>query len=462
MRTVGIYTRLSQDRNGDGASTKRQADDCRRLAEAKGWTVSDVYTDRGISGYTGAERAEFERLVADLEDGTIDGAVAWKLDRFGRNRGDHNRLMILAEERGVLLATVVDGIDTSTQAGSLALDVLASMAREESRNISTRVRRVVEERAKAGKPHTAGGRCFGYTEGWNLIDREADAFRAAASRLLAGESLAAVARWLNAQGVTTAGGHEWRGSSLKRTMTSPYVAAIRTHKGNEYPGEWPAILDRAVWEQLRATLNHRGAKHAGGGRRQFLLTGVLYCGCCSTRMNTARTGDGTRRYNCARGLGGCGRVGILAAGVEPFVRDVALQALSGDGMAQAIEQHTRADVADVVAELDAAEVALEQAAADHYAESILSRSEFLAARGALAAKIEGLRGELAGSREASTLIDLVGVHLGEWWDAPSTTNDHRRAVIQAVIDRIEVQPMRRGGSGWDPERIPPEAIIWRV
>lgn len=456
---IGVYARLSVDRDGDAASPDRQVADCRSMVDGRGWQVAEVYIDRNLSGFTGERRPAFDRMLADLEAGRLDGVAAWKLDRLSRNRRDWHRLAELVDA-GALLACVHDPVDTSTPLGTVVVDMLASMARAESAATSLRVSRAMEDRARAGKPHTAG-RVFGYTPDYQLVPTEAAAARDAAGALLAGASLRQVAADLNRRGILTAGGNRWSGTTLRRTLTAPTLAGIRVHHDTEYPGTWPPVLDRTTWERLRALLKERAERATGGGPRVHLLSGLAVCGTCGTVMHGHRKPDGTARYRCVRGLGGCGRVGILTAGLDRFVRDAVLYALDGPGLADALRRHgeDRPDTAAVVAELDAAESRLERLSADHYGDGLLTRGEFLAGRDRLSVRIGELRAQLEAEASTATLAELVGVDLDGWWDADGRTNDERRAVLDTVLEAVEVGPWRRGGRGWDPERV---TLRWRV
>ena len=64
---AGIYARISSDREGEGLGVARQLEDCRRLAEARGWTVVERYVDQDVSAYTGKLRPEYGRLWGDIE-----------------------------------------------------------------------------------------------------------------------------------------------------------------------------------------------------------------------------------------------------------------------------------------------------------------------------------------------------------------------------------------------------------
>jgi site-specific DNA recombinase len=72
---VAIYARISSDRDGDRLGVARQLKDCERLAAEKGWLVADRYVDDDASAWGRRPRPEYERLLADIRAGLIDGLV---------------------------------------------------------------------------------------------------------------------------------------------------------------------------------------------------------------------------------------------------------------------------------------------------------------------------------------------------------------------------------------------------
>jgi DNA invertase Pin-like site-specific DNA recombinase len=88
---VGFYGRQSVLRTKDDerrdldTSTDRHVTDGFVWVRSQGGEVVRTYRDEGISGYSGALRPEFERLLTDLDDRVVDTVVCWKLDRLARN-----------------------------------------------------------------------------------------------------------------------------------------------------------------------------------------------------------------------------------------------------------------------------------------------------------------------------------------------------------------------------------------
>jgi putative DNA-invertase from lambdoid prophage Rac len=132
IRRVALYCRVSTG----GKATHMQADELRRMAEARGWHVATVVEEK-ISGRK--LRPARERLIAEAKAGAYDAVMVWKLDRWGRSTADLVSSIRDLDESGVTFVSLKDGIDLSTSAGRLVANVLASIAEFEADGIRERV-----------------------------------------------------------------------------------------------------------------------------------------------------------------------------------------------------------------------------------------------------------------------------------------------------------------------------------
>ena len=242
MTRAVIYARLSRDRDGSQTATARQVADCRRYADAKGWSVEAVHEDADLSAYTATvTRPGFEAVLAAVEGGEADVVLSWKLDRLLRRPRDFERLWQLCEGAGAHIATITDGIDTSQpMAGLLVPRIMSTFAEMEGANLSIRERRKHEETAKAGKRSGGGHRPFGLTRDWSeTVPVEADAIRAAVDSLLDGGTMYRLAADWNGRGLTTPTGGEWNSQKVRSMLRSPRLAGLREHRGE--------IVGKAVW-----------------------------------------------------------------------------------------------------------------------------------------------------------------------------------------------------------------------
>lgn len=455
-----IYARLSQDRNGESTSTERQVRDCEAFAESKGWRVVAHYVDSDLSAYSsGIIRPQYERMLEDVAAGKADAIVGWKLDRLLRRPRELERLLELCEVSGARIATLQDGIDTSTNFGEVMPRMLSIFAEMESKNISIRQRSKAAELAAAGRHHGGGTRPYGLSPDWSkIVESEASVLREAADRVLSGESLRGVAMDLNRRGITTSKGGEWRPETLRQTLVSPRIAGLRTHHGAIVGrGGYPAILDESTYRRLEATLRHGSGR--GPQARKYLLTGFVRCHACGRPMVGHRQQGGRETYICHGAPRGCGRTKIGAEPLDEMVRDAVLERLDSPEIVAAIDEHEgRSTSAVDVDELRADEEALEQLSRDFYVDRIIGRSEYLVARSALEARIESARARLARTNGTGRVRTLAGFgeKLREAWDREPL--DWRRAILETVADRIVIGPAKRGLNRFDPARV---SIEWR-
>jgi len=88
MTRAAIYSRYSSDRQSE-ASCADQIAECRRFAEAKGWTIAEgvVVSEEGISGASRHNRPGLLALVAEAGR-AFDVLVVFDVSRLGRNDED--------------------------------------------------------------------------------------------------------------------------------------------------------------------------------------------------------------------------------------------------------------------------------------------------------------------------------------------------------------------------------------
>ena len=133
--------------------------------------------------------------------------------------------------------------------------------------------------------------------------------------------------WTRKNGQFRSGG-PFAKNSLRRLLTNTlYTGAIR-HKGQSYPGEHAAIVETGTWERVQELITHRSAFAGGRARNkhQALLSGLLYCKSCGTRMVYSHSGKNDRKYpyylclNAQRkGWALCPSKSLPARGIEDSV-----------------------------------------------------------------------------------------------------------------------------------------------
>jgi DNA invertase Pin-like site-specific DNA recombinase len=457
---AAVYLRISQDRDGDGLGVERQRGDCLALADRQGWTVGETYVDNDRSAFSGKPRPGYARLLEDIGAGRVDGVIAWHTDRLHRRFRELEPFVDAVESAGIPVATVKAGeLDVATASGRMLARILAAADAHEVERKSERQRAKAREIALAGRTNGGGMRPYGYKQGGSELEpEEAELIREAARRVIDGESTYTIAADWRARGIRTSSGAEWTFRLLRRTLTQSRIAGLRSYDGELIPAVWPAILPRRTWDAVQRRLAVRHVVDRRGGRGYYLLTGLMVCGRCGHPMR-GHPNHGSRSYGCLKegGVGGCGRMRIIAEPTEAVIAEAVFAAIDGGAVNRAMVAASKdAAGAEVVDRIAADRAALDELARDHYVERTISREEFFAARAELTERIA--KAEQVLSRSEDTAV-LAGVSSGAVARAAWAERDQdwRREFLAALVERITIAPSTV--YRFDPDRID---IHWRA
>lgn len=138
-KRVGFYLRVST-----GSQTvENQRLELAKVADQRGWTVVEIYSDNGVSGAKGRDkRPAFDRLCKDAIAGKLDMVAAWSVDRLGRSVLHLSQFVNDMQAAGVGLYLHTQGIDSSTPTGRAMLGMCGVFAELE--------REIIKERIHAG------------------------------------------------------------------------------------------------------------------------------------------------------------------------------------------------------------------------------------------------------------------------------------------------------------------------
>jgi site-specific DNA recombinase len=309
---------------------QRQLEDCRKLAADRGWNVAEEYVDNDISAFRGKARPAYQQMLSGIAAGSRDGVIVYNLDRLTRQPIQFEQFSEACERAGVdQVATVTTDINIGNDDGLFTARILAAVAAKESGRKSERLKRKARQNAEAGKPGGGPNRPFGYEADKITVNTaEAEIIGQLVARTLAGESARSLAAWMDDQGVSTISGGQRRSGTIRQMLLSARIAGLRAHNGEIVgPAMWEPII---TGEQRQQILNVFAARKASGKRapRSCLLTGLLRCGKCGSRLfSSARQLE--RRYVCISGPDhrGCGGITVTAPPVEEWISEAVLYPL---------------------------------------------------------------------------------------------------------------------------------------
>lgn len=308
-RTASLYVRLSKEARETNLSLTGMMDEVRALAADEGYAVVAEHTDEGISGAV-RDRPAFRAWLDDAIQGRADALLTFHADRLTRE-GVNAAALILDVVEGKDPATgrvirtpvrlrSVDGLDSNeSESFRWRFVIAAEVARAERERIKARNVSTAKRLRKAGR-YTGGGAPFGTTVTANpdgagkvlVRDSEEGALLdEVAARLIRGDSLRAVCRWLNVEaGARTRRGLEWTRSSLLATLRSTATREL--------------VLDLSTRRAVLAVVGERNSTPRKAGRPQtaLLVGGLAVCGSCGGKMTTSRSLNARNpywRYRCA-------------------------------------------------------------------------------------------------------------------------------------------------------------------
>lgn len=290
-----IYTRKSSQEGleQDFNSLDAQREACEAYVKSQageGWSpIKSRYDDGGFSGGT-MERPALQRLLADIERGSVDVVVVYKVDRLTRSLADFAKIVEAFDRQGVSFVSVTQAFNTTTSMGRLTLNVLLSFAQFEREVTGERIRDKLAA-SKAKGMWMGGYPPVGYdVSGRTLVVNEMEAalVRRIFERYLELGSVEALRAELEREGVLSKawvsaagnqrGGVPYSRGALFHLLKNMLYAGLIRHKDKSYPGLHQRIVDQerfeAVQQQLIANAKARLERPPRAGAA--MLKGLLF------------------------------------------------------------------------------------------------------------------------------------------------------------------------------------------
>ena len=206
MRVIG-YVRVSTEEQAmSGAGLQAQRAAIAREARRRGWELVETIEDRGYSAKD-LRRPGVQEALRALEAGDAKALVVAKLDRLSRSMLDFASLMATAQKQHWALVALDVAVDTSTPAGEMLVNVLATFSQFERRLIGQRTKEAL-----------AAKKAQGVRLGRPPVLPRAVELRIKRARDR-GDSLQKIADGLNASAVPTAhGGKRWHAATVRGVL----------------------------------------------------------------------------------------------------------------------------------------------------------------------------------------------------------------------------------------------------
>lgn len=236
---VAAYCRVSTLSEEQELSFETQCSYYRSMLEnSTDKTLVGIYADQGFSGLMMENRSNLQRMLADCRNGLIDMVITKSVSRFSRNMSECQRTVEELRKLGIRIVFEKENIDTSDPASIFFLNILASLAQEESNSLSQNLRWSNYYNSEKGTPTRMA--CYGYrriirngvmTKDWEVVPEEAEMIRKVFSFALKGYCYKNLAKKMNELEAERGGTGKWTYYRLYSTLSNEaYKGDILTNK----------------------------------------------------------------------------------------------------------------------------------------------------------------------------------------------------------------------------------------
>lgn len=311
---VAAYARVSTLKDEQEDSYERQVSHYTRyIKNHEGWQFAGIYADEGITGTRADKRVDFQRMLDDCRKGRINKILVKSIARFARNTVDALNSIRELKELGISVYFENENIDTLSPGGEVLITILAAMAEQESRTISTNVKWAYQKKFQNGDITVNYARFLGYTRDDNhefvIVPEQAAIVQRIYREYLYGYSTASIAKRLTDEGIPTPSNkkkwypsvilsilrnEKYYGALICGKTFKPDVLSKKRYK-NEGQAEryfiensHPAIISKEEFDMVQSEMKRRGdiRGYSEGNHGRFSskypFSKKIVCGACGT------------------------------------------------------------------------------------------------------------------------------------------------------------------------------------
>ena len=232
-RRVVIYARVSTEHEAQLSALGNQVDWYKPILAARPeWTLVGQYIDEGITGTSAEKRPEFMRMIEDAKKGQFDMIITREVSRFARNTVDTLQYTRLLRDHGVEVFFINDNIKTFDCDGELRLTIMATLAQDESRKTSLRVKSGQQTSMNNGVVY-GNGNILGYDRvGKEMVinPEQAKTVRLIYDLYLEGYGLEKIKDELERRGYKTSQGKSlWYPTVISHVLKNSFYCGIMTY-----------------------------------------------------------------------------------------------------------------------------------------------------------------------------------------------------------------------------------------
>lgn len=282
---VTFYGRVSTNQDIQLTSLSNQEDYFKQMIlNNPNWTYIEGYIDEGITGTSDIKRNNFMRMINDSKQDKFDLIITKEISRFSRNTLDSIKYTRELLSNGVAVLFLNDNINTIYPDSELRLTIMSSMAQDEIRRLSERVKFGVTMSIKKGKL-LGNNKLYGYNKKNNKLyinKKEASIIKEIFTLYgIYNKSTTYIKDYLNNKGLLTNYGNKWSTTTILRILKNPkykgfycgnksftedYMSKkVKYLSKKEWvmyksPKQIPIIIEESLWNKVNDKLT-QNSKH---------------------------------------------------------------------------------------------------------------------------------------------------------------------------------------------------------
>ena len=302
---VTYYARVSTDKYEQLNSLENQVTYYENyIKENSKWTFVEGYVDEGISGTSTNKRESFKRMIRDAKNGKFNLIITKEISRFARDTLDSISYTRKLLECGVGVLFQYDHINTFNSDSELRLTIMASIAQEEVRKLSERVKFGFQRSIESGNV-LGNNAIWGYMKDKGklvIVEEEAEIIRKIYD-MYVNEHLGmrSIGNKLASVGIFNKNGKPFQQSTIKYILTNPkykgYYCGNKTRvidyhtkqRVNIDKDDWklyedneniPPIVGEYIWEQAQKIVKSRSEKSSQDKKvyqNRYPFSSKIYC-----------------------------------------------------------------------------------------------------------------------------------------------------------------------------------------
>jgi len=330
-KRVAAYCRVSTDKDDQANSFESQQRYFKEYIQRNpNWELHEIFADEGITGTNTKKRKAFNRMIACAKHGDFDVIITKEISRFARNTLDSIYYTRDLKKRGIGVIFLNDNINTLDPDAELRLTIMSSIAQEESRKTSDRVKwgqkRQMEQGVVFGRDmlgyDVRGGQMFINEGGAKIVRLIFEKFvqenkgshtiarelREAGYKTITGNAI-----WTNTVIYKVLRNEKYCGDLVqKKTFTPDYLSHEKKYnKGEEefviLKDHHEPIVSREIFDAANRILDERSASPESKSKHsnRYCFSGKIKCGKCGSifaaRYTKRKDGSTYKAWRCLEG-----------------------------------------------------------------------------------------------------------------------------------------------------------------